>query len=164
MANETTIGYKRILRLPNTTTTQVRIQIKDAKACPVISEVQLYKAPDLLATPEISRNREGPVTIQCASPDPELHYTLDGSEPAFTSPGIHSSLALPRGGVIKVIASSTRADCRTGSSIRPDIAPANWKVIYADDKQEQADRAIDENPVAAGLPVLSKASTPTNCR
>ena len=147
VANETTIGYKRILRLPNITTTQVRIQVKEAKACPVISEVQLYKAPDLLATPEISRNREGLVTIQCASPDPELHYTLDGSEPAFSSPRYTAPFALPRDGVIKV-----KAFINKGKTAGPvvtsdlDIAPANWKVIYADDKQEQADRAIDENP------------------
>ncbi|HVI45706.1 MAG TPA: alpha-L-fucosidase [Chitinophaga sp.] len=43
IARETTIGHKRILRLPDCTTNWVRIKL-DAKACPVISEVQLYRA------------------------------------------------------------------------------------------------------------------------
>lgn len=37
-----TIGYKRVLLLPETTSTAVRVRITDSKACPVISEVALY--------------------------------------------------------------------------------------------------------------------------
>lgn len=42
MADETTIGYKRILRLPEITATAIRLTIKDSKACPVISEIGVY--------------------------------------------------------------------------------------------------------------------------
>jgi alpha-L-fucosidase len=45
IANETTIGHKRILLLPDTKTKAVRITITGAKACPVLSEVQLFDAP-----------------------------------------------------------------------------------------------------------------------
>lgn len=45
IANETTIGHKRILLLPDTKTKAVRITITGAKACPVLSEVQLFNAP-----------------------------------------------------------------------------------------------------------------------
>ncbi|WP_343690286.1 discoidin domain-containing protein [Chitinophaga sp.] len=45
IANETTIGHKRILLLPATKTREVRITITGAKACPVLSEVQLFNAP-----------------------------------------------------------------------------------------------------------------------
>lgn len=45
IANETTIGPKRILLLPATKTREVRITITGAKACPVLSEVQLFNAP-----------------------------------------------------------------------------------------------------------------------
>lgn len=44
VAKETTIGHKRILLLPDTKTKEVRITITDAKACPVLSEIQLYRA------------------------------------------------------------------------------------------------------------------------
>ncbi len=45
IASETTIGYKRILRLPDITATKIRVNIKDAKACPVISNIQVFDAP-----------------------------------------------------------------------------------------------------------------------
>lgn len=44
-AEATTIGAKRLLRLPETTTDRVRIHIIGAMACPVISEIGLYLAP-----------------------------------------------------------------------------------------------------------------------
>jgi alpha-L-fucosidase len=150
IAKETTIGHKRILRLPDYTTTQVRINILAAKAAPVISEVQLYKAPGVLATPEISRTTNGRVLLSCASADPEVHYTLDGSEPTMQSPefsGVRVStpvqrgqkvhqpakdatvIDLPRGGVVKA-----KAFLKDGSSSETvtanfDIAPAKWKVL-----------------------------------
>lgn len=42
IGNGSTIGYKRILLLPETTATAVRVRITDSKACPVISEVAVY--------------------------------------------------------------------------------------------------------------------------
>lgn len=44
VASGTTIGYKRIHRLPETRTTRVRIEITDALAAPVIEAVGIYKA------------------------------------------------------------------------------------------------------------------------
>ncbi|TXH23723.1 MAG: glycoside hydrolase family 29 [Cyclobacteriaceae bacterium] len=38
----TTIGYKRIVKVKPVETTAVRITIRDAKACPVISNIELY--------------------------------------------------------------------------------------------------------------------------
>jgi alpha-L-fucosidase len=42
---QTTIGNKRILRFDDVSTTKVRIRILEAKAAPVLSEIQLYYAP-----------------------------------------------------------------------------------------------------------------------
>ncbi len=39
---QTTIGYKRILRLPNTKTSKLKVTILDAKASPTISNVEVY--------------------------------------------------------------------------------------------------------------------------
>lgn len=39
--NQTTIGYKRILRFPDTTADAIKIDIK-AKACPVISNIEIF--------------------------------------------------------------------------------------------------------------------------
>jgi len=42
LARQTTIGHKRILRLPDTMASQIRIKILEAKAIPVLSEVGVY--------------------------------------------------------------------------------------------------------------------------
>jgi alpha-L-fucosidase len=42
VAEATTIGYKRILRLPAVQTNKIRVNIADAKACPLISNLELY--------------------------------------------------------------------------------------------------------------------------
>jgi alpha-L-fucosidase len=44
IAEETTIGYKRILRLPDTTTDKLKVTILDAKAVPVLSNIEVYRA------------------------------------------------------------------------------------------------------------------------
>jgi alpha-L-fucosidase len=42
VADGSTIGYKRILKIQPVITSKVRITISDAKACPVISNVEIY--------------------------------------------------------------------------------------------------------------------------
>ncbi|KPK86154.1 MAG: glycoside hydrolase family 29 [Bacteroides sp. SM23_62_1] len=42
IASETTIGYKRILRFPPVTADLIRFTIKKSKACPVISNLEIY--------------------------------------------------------------------------------------------------------------------------
>jgi alpha-L-fucosidase len=42
VAEGTTIGYKRIVRLPDISTDAVKVVIKDAKACPLISTISVY--------------------------------------------------------------------------------------------------------------------------
>ena len=45
ISRETTIGYKRILRFADVTATAVRLKILDSKACPTISNVEIFYAP-----------------------------------------------------------------------------------------------------------------------
>lgn len=42
IARETTIGYKRIVHVPATTTTALRVNIEEAEACPVLNGFALY--------------------------------------------------------------------------------------------------------------------------
>ncbi|HJW17363.1 MAG TPA: alpha-L-fucosidase [Flavisolibacter sp.] len=42
VASATTIGYKRILKIDPVETNKIRINIKDSKACPVLSAVEVY--------------------------------------------------------------------------------------------------------------------------
>src|SRR5699024_2576566 len=56
IAEGTTIGYKRLLRFPVVTTTQVRLEIEQSRLRPAIAEVGFYKAPERLTNTVISRN------------------------------------------------------------------------------------------------------------
>ena len=47
VAEETTIGYKRILRFPSVTATKIRFSVDDAKACALISNMQIFNAPNI---------------------------------------------------------------------------------------------------------------------
>jgi alpha-L-fucosidase len=42
VAAGTTVGYKRIMALDNITTNKIRINILDSKACPVLSNLEVY--------------------------------------------------------------------------------------------------------------------------
>ncbi len=44
-ARGTTVGYKRLLRFPNVTTSRVRLRILDSRVCPTLSGFGLYHAP-----------------------------------------------------------------------------------------------------------------------
>ncbi|HEC42985.1 MAG TPA: glycoside hydrolase family 29 [Bacteroides sp.] len=47
IASETTIGYKRILRLPAASASKIRLNINEAKACPLISNLEVFNSPEV---------------------------------------------------------------------------------------------------------------------
>ena len=145
---QTTIGYKRILSFPTLKTSKVKVNILDANACPVISELQLYKAPELLTSPVIFRNKNGEVTIKAENQDPVITYTMDGSEPTFASTRYTNSFDLASAGTVK-----TKTFINNGAQASEtvqadfDIAPVKWSIVSADDevKNFEAVKAIDGN-------------------
>lgn len=148
IARETTIGHKRILRLPAMTATKIRVRILDAKASPVISEIQLYQAPEVLERPAVSRDRMGTVTISCTSPDPLIRYTTDGSEPTAAAAIYKAPFALPKGGIVKAksFIDNNRQSSETVTASY-DIAPAAWSVTAdGSAKGYEAAKAIDGDP------------------
>lgn len=81
LVKQTTIGYKRILRLPETTASRIRVRIKDALAVPQIAEIQLFYAETQLDKPIIKRKQDGTVYMQTASKNAQIYYTIDGTVP-----------------------------------------------------------------------------------
>ncbi|HKG06768.1 MAG TPA: alpha-L-fucosidase [Pedobacter sp.] len=45
---QTTIGHKRILSFPTIRTSRIRVNILEANACPALSAIQLYRAPEMM--------------------------------------------------------------------------------------------------------------------
>lgn len=141
LARETTIGYKRILRLPTVTATQVRISILDAKACPLISNIGIYNAPQVLTEPQIVRHPNGEVIIRPADGESAVFYTLDGTDP--TTQSLRYTGPFMADGVVTV--SAVSVDMATGkqSTVSREefgMSRTKWKVIAAD---ANAARVID---------------------
>jgi alpha-L-fucosidase len=103
----------------------------------------------MLSNPAIYRNKECMVTIRCQTPDPVIHYTLDGSEPNAGSPIYERPFELPDGGVVKAIAMIDRGTQKSEViENRFDICPANWTIeaVSAQHSSYPAENAIDGNP------------------
>ncbi len=81
LAKATTIGYKRILRFPTVEATQLRFSITDSKSCPVISNIGIYNAPQILTSPSIIRNQSGEIIITPADRESVVYYSMDASIP-----------------------------------------------------------------------------------
>lgn len=85
IAKETTIGYKRILRFPDVRTTQLRLTITDAKSCPLISNIEVFNAPQIMAAPSVLREQSGNIRITAADAASQIYYSLDGTTPTIKS-------------------------------------------------------------------------------
>ena len=147
VANETTIGVKRILRLPNFTATKVRVNINDAKACPVISSVELYKAPKIIIEPEIIRNKEGLVSIYAFDDGLDIYYTIDGSDPSKVSSKFTSAFKLEGKATVKAIVVDSKENKSSPvASAEFDIAKSKWKMAGEFEDVERAELMFDGDP------------------
>lgn len=141
IAEETTIGYKRILRTANFTTSEIRICIEKSKACPLISTIAFYQAPEILTAPEICRSQEGAVTLSCTNKAVEIRYTTDGTRPD-TASTLYTGPFPAEKMTVKAIAAD-RLNKRTGpvATMNFDLVKKNWTFVSAPDNAT----AIDDN-------------------
>lgn len=145
IAKATTIGYKRILRFPTVKATKLRFNITDSKACPVISAIGIYDAPQLLAPPSIIRNQAGEIKIIPVDEESVVYYTLDGSTP--TSKSKKYSGPFQTDGKLEVRAIAFDATTHKNSPEcreQFDIPRKDWKLIGIED--EKAYAVIDGDP------------------
>jgi alpha-L-fucosidase len=145
---QTTIGYKRILVFPTLKTSKVRVNILQSKASPVLSEFKLYKAPEMVSTPQITRDKKGTVEILNESLDAVVTYTTDGSEPGFDSNHYSTAFDLPDSGTIKAKAFTEGGEKSSETvTVHFDAAPIGWQVVSAtsEDPGAGSGRAIDAN-------------------
>jgi alpha-L-fucosidase len=144
----TTIGYKRILRFPMVESPKIRFTILDSKASPVISNIEVYKAPELISNPLIIRGKNGMVNINCKTVDPKIYYTLDGTEPNAQSALFSFPLKLKKGGIVKAIAMLDSGEQSEIVYESFDVCPEKWSIHSKDSFHEAfpAENAIDGNP------------------
>ncbi len=149
IARGTTIGYKRLLRFPEVKTNKIRVNILESKACPVISNIAVYKIPELVIPPVIKRSKKGIVKMYDESPQAVMHFTTDGSQPDKNSPLYTGPFEMKGACVIK--AKAFTSDLKKASNTVTaefGVSKENWKIIYADDEHPslKAENAIDDDP------------------
>ena len=146
---QTTIGNRRILQLDPITTTKLRLQVLDAKGPIALSNFEVYRAPNLLTEPEISRNREGLVSLNVPEERAQVFYTLDGKSPDNTSFLYSEPILVENPTLLKAV--SFDPETESFSSIlerRLDIPKQNWKVAsVSSGNMESAINLMDENPL-----------------
>ena len=145
LAKETTIGYKRILRFPTVEATQLRFTITGAKSCPLISNIGVYNAPQILTPPSIVREQSGDIQITPADPESAIYYSLDGSTPTVQS-NKYNGLIKTNGGKVEIKAISYNPITGKSSALTEekfDIARTNWKVLGIEDKN--VSKVLDGN-------------------
>lgn len=137
LANETTIGYKRILCFPTVEATKIRFTILDSKSCPLISNIEIYNAPQILTAPQIVRKQSGDVQIIASDPESEIYYTLDGSTPTLNSNKYRNEVKTANTKVeVKAMAyNPATAKSSAVAEEKFDIAKKSWKILGIEDKE-----------------------------
>lgn len=142
LATETTIGYKRILCFPTVETTKLRFTILDAKSSPLISNIGIYNAPQILTAPQIIRKQSGVVAIIPSDAESEIYYTLDGSSPTSKSKKYINEIPTFDSKVeVKAIAyNPVTAKSSAVAEENFDVSRKNWKILNND---SEAYKSID---------------------
>lgn len=127
VAAETTIGYKRIVRIDRVTTRGLRVRIDRSLATPVLNTLALYDDRVFIESPEAQRDKQGLVTLTSAEPG-TIYYTLDGSAPTTSSTCYEAPFTVT--GPCR-LAAIVVAQGRTSAPARWewDLAPRDFRVV-----------------------------------
>ncbi|MEN2399013.1 alpha-L-fucosidase [Flavobacterium sp. MC2016-06] len=147
IATETTIGYKRILRVDRVKASALKINITDAKASIVISNIQAYNAPTFVHAPEIQRDKNGLVTLKSDTGN-SIYYTIDGKNPSEKSALYTVPFRYDKAVEIKAISRNTTEKINSAvKTAKYGISKENWKIVsISSGDLKSAERIIDGNP------------------
>jgi len=148
VANGITIGNRRLIKFKKVLTSKLKINFK-GKVSPVISNIEVYRVPEMIGKPKVRRNKHGKVTIFSDSPDPIYYYTTDGSEPSLNSKKFTKPFVLNESGQIRAKAYLTSGGVASETVIEYfDIPRANWTITSNRESNDYypIENAIDGNP------------------
>ena len=163
IVSATNIGYKRILRFPETTSNKFRIRVLESRLSPAISNITAHYYKTRPPQLNISRDIEGQVTIQPKKHEfgwkphgqggadnvnsgIEIRYTTDGSEPTKNSKVFTEAFAFHSG---EINAAAFSKDLKGSvASAKLGILKKGWKSLASDSfaPNKFDTNAFDENP------------------
>lgn len=157
IAEESTIGYKRILRFPDVETSRVRFSVTKAKAAPVISNIGLYQAPKVLSEPVITRNQQGEVSIDFTGESVVVYYTTNGADPDKNARKYEGPFFFDKKGTVKAVVTDPLTGNKSPVATAGfDISKRSWKLISPQENASGAGKIWDGN-VATALELTAGA-------
>jgi len=148
VAKGITIGNRRLIKFKTVKTSKLKINFK-GKASPVISNIEMYRVPEMIGKPVILRNKEGMVRISSDSPDPIYRYTTDGSEPDENSTLYAEPFAFEQVGNIKAKAFLESEDTSSETvATEFDVPKSKWAATASRKSHDyySIENAIDGDP------------------
>ena len=144
---QTTIGYKRILRFETVKASKIRFHIEASKGCPLISNIGVYNAPVIIDEPQISRNKQGSVTLQVPEKGGAIFYTLDGSEPNLLSSKYMEAFIIENPTTLKTFSFDPNTKRQSDVLIKEfELSKSRWNITTLDGSPLSTE-AIDDNPL-----------------
>ncbi|WP_236973784.1 alpha-L-fucosidase [Membranihabitans maritimus] len=151
VAEETTIGYKRILRLEDRWTRKVRLNIVSSLASPAISKISIYNAPKVLSPPIVRRDELDNVMIYSADKSVEVYFTVDGSIPDKNASRYEGAFKHENKGIIKAVVIDPLTRMKSPvTAVIMGISKSNWQPIGNVENIETWKNMIDGNPATKG--------------
>lgn len=155
LARGTTIGYRRMIRLPDGCRTKgLRYRVTKSRGTPRVAGLSLHLRPPLMRAPEIRRDRNG--TVDILTHGLPVRFTTDGAEVTGDAQLFTEPFPLPRGGTVRAraFAPAGRSGVAVGTAAEASrtfgLARAGWGVLDCSseqaDKGEGAQNAIDGDP------------------
>ena len=148
VAEGITIGNRRLIKFKTVKISKLKIHF-NGKASPVISNIEVYRVPEMIGKPVIQRNKDGLVSITSDSPDPSYRYTIDGSDPDENSSLYTTPFLFNKFGIIKAMAflqdSNTVSETVTTNF---DVPKTLWEISSTKKSHSSYSitNAIDGNP------------------
>lgn len=119
----------------------LKLKITGSDVVPCIQEFGAYYQPPLISPPEISRDKNGIITVAKTDQGTEIYYTLDGSVPNNSSPHYTTPFTHMEAGTIRAVSIPNDGDeinmypgirqC-SESVYRFGVARKDWIIMDAD--------------------------------